>query len=85
MKSDFEEEQAAIDRRMLYMVYQYTRKPEHLESSLNKTIDYTGIEYLENKIAGKDFFQNGIMNAQDAKLKRMRNKMNQSVDFAASK
>ena len=69
------------------MVYQYTRPggPLELEESLNKTIDYTGIDYLQKKVTDEDFFANGVINAQDQKLKRMRNKLNQSVDFALVK
>lgn len=52
---------------------------------MSKTIDYSGIGYLEGKLAGDDFFAHGVMNAQDRKLERMKNKLNQSVDFAAAK
>ena len=87
MENTHEKEQAAIDRRMRYMVYQYTRPggPLEVEESLNKTIDYTGIGYLQKKVADEDFFSNGVINAQNEKLKRMKNKLNQSVDFAAAK
>lgn len=72
-QSTFEEKQAEIERHMLNLVYQYTR-PHEAEDALNKTIDYSGKKYIEQ--ASKDFFQKGVMNAQDIKLSQMKRKLN---------
>lgn len=45
---------------MLALVYQYTRPnldKRNLISVLNKTIDYGGTDFLENK--NRDFFEHG--------------------------
>ena len=51
---------------MLSLVYQYTR-PNEAEDAFNRTIDYSGKKYVEQQ-ASRDFFQKGVMNAQDIKL-----------------
>lgn len=82
MKSTFEEKQAEIELHMLNLVYQYTRKPDEIEDALNKTIDYSGKNYLEQQASKKDFFENGAINAHELKISKMKRKLNQSVDFA---
>jgi hypothetical protein len=48
-KSITEEWKKDLNRKMLYVVYQYTRKEEglgELEDTMNRSIDYTGTERL---------------------------------------
>ena len=65
-KSSQEEKQKEIERHMLSLVYQYTR-PNEAEDAFNRTIDYSGKKYVEQQ-ASRDFFDRGVMNAQDIKL-----------------
>lgn len=67
--------QADIERHMLHMIYQYTR-PHDAEDALNRTIDYSGKAFVTQKARGVDFFDNGVINAQEVKISKMKRKLN---------
>jgi len=68
LKSTWEERKARIDRKMLYLVYQYTRpnySKDDMSKALNNTIDYSGVDHLRKSEdrPERDFFDQGVMKA----------------------
>ena len=87
LESTWEERKARIDRKMLYLVYQYTRPhytKDEMSRAVSQTIDYSGTDHLRKKSSDsrRDFFDEGVMRAQDIKLANIKRKLNQSVDLA---